>query len=157
MAKDLEIFVETYQIPERFSPTLPRPDDPAKCTSERIVLYTPTFSSCGVRYPLPAFKIDLLKHFGIHPSQLHPLVFMRVVHFELSCVAVAGEPSVPLFCMFYELVSNWDWFTFAKRKDSVSPPCYFFMSTSTYSKEWKEQIHLCFSRNAAGVASLEGS
>ncbi|KAM0059745.1 hypothetical protein Hdeb2414_s0005g00184731 [Helianthus debilis subsp. tardiflorus] len=65
---------------------------------------------------------------------------MRVVHFELSCVAVAGEPSVPLFCMFYELVSNWDWFTFAKRKDSVSPPCYFFMSTSTYSKEWKNRF-----------------
>ncbi|MFS7952309.1 hypothetical protein Hanom_Chr07g00605471 [Helianthus anomalus] len=50
--------------------------------------------------------MDLLKHFGIHFSQLHPLAFMWVVHFELSCVAVSGEPSVPLFCMFYELQSD---------------------------------------------------
>ncbi|KAJ0669399.1 hypothetical protein HanPI659440_Chr17g0700711 [Helianthus annuus] len=62
---------------------------------------------------------------------------MRVVHFELSCVAVSGEPSIPLFCMFYKLISDGDWFTFAKRKDSVSQPYYSFMSTSTYPKEWK--------------------
>ncbi|MFS8017894.1 hypothetical protein Hanom_Chr15g01385781 [Helianthus anomalus] len=63
---------------------------------------------------------------------------MRALHFELSCVVVAGEPSLPLFCMFYKLVSDGDWFTFAKRKDSVSPPCYSFMPTSTYPKEWKK-------------------
>ncbi|MFS7948179.1 hypothetical protein Hanom_Chr06g00556951 [Helianthus anomalus] len=116
--KDLEIFVDTYQIREQVSPTLPSPDDPVECTPERIVLYTLAFSSCGVRYPLSAFKVELLKHLGIHFSQLHPLAFMRVVHFELSCVAVAGEPS----------------------KDNVSPPCYSFMPTSTYPKEWKNRF-----------------
>ncbi|KAF5763872.1 hypothetical protein HanXRQr2_Chr15g0685431 [Helianthus annuus] len=65
---------------------------------------------------------------------------MRVMHFELSCVAVTGEPSVPLFCMFYKLVSDGDWFTFAKRKHSVSPPCYSFMPISTYPKEWKNRF-----------------
>ncbi|MFS8018875.1 hypothetical protein Hanom_Chr15g01397271 [Helianthus anomalus] len=90
--KDLESFIETYKIPERFSPTLPGPDDSAECTSDRIVLYTLAFSSCGVRYPLSSFKIDLLHHFRVHFSQLHPLGFIRVVHFELSCVAVSGEP-----------------------------------------------------------------
>ncbi|KAF5760236.1 hypothetical protein HanRHA438_Chr16g0762841 [Helianthus annuus] len=113
--RDLESFVETYRIPERFSPTLPGPDDSAECTPDRIVLYTLSFSSCGVRYPLSAFKVDLLRHFRVHFSQLHPLGFMRVVHFELSC----------------------DWFTFAKRKDNISQPCYSFMPTSTYPKEWK--------------------
>ncbi|KAF5806580.1 hypothetical protein HanRHA438_Chr05g0232141 [Helianthus annuus] len=140
MANDLEIFVDTYQIPKRFSPTLPGPDDPAECSPKRIVIYTLSFSSYGVRYPLSAFKVDLLKHFGIHFSQLHPLAFMKVVHFELSCVAVSDEPSVPLFYMFYKLVSDGDWFTFAKRKDSVSPPCYSFMPTSTYPKEWKNRF-----------------
>ncbi|MFS7980564.1 hypothetical protein Hanom_Chr10g00940901 [Helianthus anomalus] len=85
-------------------------------------LYSIVLLLRGVRYPLSAFKEELLKHFGIHFSQLHPLAFMRVVHFELSCVAVAGEPLVPLFCMFYKLVSDGDWFSFGKRKDSVSPP-----------------------------------
>ncbi|KAJ0746403.1 hypothetical protein HanOQP8_Chr05g0177201 [Helianthus annuus] len=42
--------------------------------------------------------------------------------------------------MFYKLISDGDWFTFAKRKDSVSPPCYSFMPTSTYPKEWKSRF-----------------
>ncbi|KAJ0644737.1 hypothetical protein HanRHA438_Chr16g0759161 [Helianthus annuus] len=65
---------------------------------------------------------------------------MRVVHFELSCMAVSVEPSIPLFCMFYKLISDGDWFTFAKRKDSESQPCYSFMPTSTYPKEWKSRF-----------------
>ncbi|MFS7961135.1 hypothetical protein Hanom_Chr08g00711261 [Helianthus anomalus] len=136
-AKDLESFVETYKIPERFSPTLPGPEDSGECTPDRIVLYTLLFSSCGVRYPLSPFKINLLRHFKVHFSQLHPLGFMRVLHFELSCVAVSGEPSIPIFCMFYKLISDGDWFTFAKWKSSISQPCYSFMPTSTYPKEWK--------------------
>ncbi|KAJ0530372.1 hypothetical protein HanHA89_Chr10g0389171 [Helianthus annuus] len=105
-AKDLEVFVDAFRIPERFSPTLPGLDEPAECTPDRIVIYTLSFSSCGVRYPLSAFQVNLLRHFGVHFSQLHPLGFMRVVHFELSCVAVSGESSVPLFCMFYKLISD---------------------------------------------------
>ncbi|KAM0042380.1 hypothetical protein Hdeb2414_s0010g00329201 [Helianthus debilis subsp. tardiflorus] len=65
---------------------------------------------------------------------------MRVVRFELSCVEVSGEPSIPLFCMFYKLISDGDWFTFAKRKDIISQPCYSFMPTSTYPKEWKSRF-----------------
>ncbi|MFS7943851.1 hypothetical protein Hanom_Chr06g00505071 [Helianthus anomalus] len=126
MAKDLESFVETYRIPECFSPTLTGPDDSAECTPDQIVLYTLSFSSCGVRYPLSSFKINLLRHFKVHISQLHPLGFIRVVHFELSCVAVSGEPTIPLFCIFYMLISDGDWFTFAKRKDNVSQPLLLF-------------------------------
>ncbi|KAM0027906.1 hypothetical protein Hdeb2414_s0019g00545751 [Helianthus debilis subsp. tardiflorus] len=133
-AKDLESFVDTYKLHRHFSPTLPGPDESAECTPDRIVLYTFAFSSCGVRYPLSPFKIALLRYFGVHFSQLHPLGFMRVVHFELSCVSVSSEPSVPLFYMFYKLISDRDWFTFAKRHNSVSKPCYTFMPTSTYPK-----------------------
>ncbi|KAL9997516.1 hypothetical protein Hdeb2414_s0006g00220411 [Helianthus debilis subsp. tardiflorus] len=140
MVKDLEAFVDAYKIPKHFSPILPGPDESTECTPDRIVIYTLSFSSCGVCYPLVAFKVDLLGYFGVHFSQLHPLGFMRVVHFELSCVAVSGKPSIPLFCMFYKLISDGDWFTFVKRKDSVSPPCYSFMPTSTYPKERKSRF-----------------
>ncbi|KAM0041626.1 hypothetical protein Hdeb2414_s0011g00368461 [Helianthus debilis subsp. tardiflorus] len=84
--------------------------------------------------------MELLKHFGIHFSQLHPLAFMRVVHFELSCVVVSGEPCVPLFCMFYRLHSDEDWFTFSKQKATVTLPYNLFMPTSTYPKEWKNRF-----------------
>ncbi|MFS7970171.1 hypothetical protein Hanom_Chr09g00817891 [Helianthus anomalus] len=105
------------------------PDESAECTPDQIVLYTLAFSSCGVRYPLSPFKIALLRHFGVHFSQLHPLGFMRVLHFELCCAVVSGEPSVPLFCMFYKLISDGHWFTFAKRKNSV----FIFVSEAMIS------------------------
>ncbi|KAJ0430642.1 hypothetical protein HanHA300_Chr17g0671341 [Helianthus annuus] len=139
-AKDLRSFVETFNIPGQFSPTLPDPNEPAVFTPDVIPLYTLAFSSYGVRYPLSSFKVDLLRHFGVHFSQLHPLGWMRVVHFELSCAAISGEPSIPLFCMFYKLISDGDWFTFAKRQNNVSKPCYSFMPTSTYPKDWKSRF-----------------
>ncbi|MFS7979346.1 hypothetical protein Hanom_Chr10g00926261 [Helianthus anomalus] len=139
-AKDLKSFVETYNISELFSPSLPGPNDPAVLTPDVIPLYTLAFSSCRVRYPLSSFKIHLLRHFGVHFSQLHPLGWMRVVHFELSCAAISGEPTVPLFCMFYKLISDGDWFTFAKRQNNVSKPCYSFMPTSTYPEDRKSRF-----------------
>ncbi|KAF5803060.1 hypothetical protein HanRHA438_Chr06g0276001 [Helianthus annuus] len=84
--------------------------------------------------------MSFLKHYGIHFSQLHPLAFLRIVHFELSCASFAGEPSVPLFRRFYQLRSDGDWFTFEKRKDYISLPCYSFMPTSTYPKKWKNRF-----------------
>ncbi|KAJ0438486.1 hypothetical protein HanHA300_Chr16g0614581 [Helianthus annuus] len=83
-----------------------------------------------------------LKHYGIRFSQLNPLAFLRIVHFELSCAAFAGEPSLSLFRRFYRLRSDGDWFTFENgdcftfenRKDSIFLPCYSFMPTSTYPK-----------------------
>ncbi|MFS7976074.1 hypothetical protein Hanom_Chr10g00888181 [Helianthus anomalus] len=66
--RDLESFVETYKILEHFSPTLPCPDDSAECTPDRVVLYTLSFSTCGVRYPLSSFKVDPLRHFKVHFS-----------------------------------------------------------------------------------------
>ncbi|KAJ0620663.1 hypothetical protein HanRHA438_Chr01g0000041 [Helianthus annuus] len=101
--EDLESFVATYTIPSEFSPSLPGPDDLADCTPERIVVYTLSFSFCGVHYPLSQFKMALLKHYGIHFSQLHPLAFMRIVHFELSCAAFASELSFSVFRMLYGL------------------------------------------------------
>ncbi|MFS7988928.1 hypothetical protein Hanom_Chr11g01040641 [Helianthus anomalus] len=89
-AKDLEIFVDTYRIPEQFlRPSLDR-----------------------------MIRRNVLRKGSIHFSQLHRLAFMKVVHFELSCVAVAGD----------------------RRKYNVSPPCYCFMPTSTYPKEWKNRF-----------------
>ncbi|KAM0037061.1 hypothetical protein Hdeb2414_s0014g00433771 [Helianthus debilis subsp. tardiflorus] len=101
-AKDLKSFVEAYNIPDRFSHSFPGPSEPVECTTDRIPIYTLAFSSCGVRYPLSAFKISLLRHFGAY--------------------------------------LGWRWFTFAKRQNNVSKPCYSFMPTSTYPKDWKSRF-----------------
>ncbi|KAJ0718881.1 hypothetical protein HanPSC8_Chr08g0323481 [Helianthus annuus] len=99
--EDLESFVTAYKIPPEIAPSLPGPNDSAICLREMIVVYTLSFSLCGVHYSLSFFKMDLLNHYGIHFSQLHPLAFMRIVHFELFCAAFAGESSLSLFCRFY--------------------------------------------------------
>ncbi|KAF5759817.1 hypothetical protein HanXRQr2_Chr16g0745951 [Helianthus annuus] len=121
---ELDSFVVSYKIPSEFAPRLPGSNDLATYSPERIVIYTLSFSCCGVRYPLSPFKMALLKHYGIHFSPLHPLAFLRIVHFELSCAAFADG----------------DWFTFEKWKDRHSLPCYSFMPTSTYPKEWKNMF-----------------
>ncbi|KAJ0700268.1 hypothetical protein HanOQP8_Chr10g0365761 [Helianthus annuus] len=82
----------------------------------------------------------LLRHYGIHFAQRHPLTFLRIFHFELSCAAFAGELLVPLFQRFYHLRSDSVWFTIEKRKENISFPCYSFMPTSTYPKEWKNRF-----------------
>ncbi|MFS7906844.1 hypothetical protein Hanom_Chr01g00063991 [Helianthus anomalus] len=111
---------------QAFSPTLPGPDELAECTPDRIVLYTLVFSSCGVWYPLSSFKIDLLRHFGVYFSQLHPLGFMKVVHFELSCAAVSGEP--------------WGLVYIRQTEGQRVSALFSFMPTSTYPKEWKSRF-----------------
>ncbi|KAJ0773807.1 hypothetical protein HanOQP8_Chr03g0104551 [Helianthus annuus] len=95
--EELESFAASYRSPPELAPRLPSSDDPATCSPERIVIYTLSFSFCGVWYPLSSFKMALLKHYGIHFSQLHPLAFLGIVHFELSYASFAGEPSVLLF------------------------------------------------------------
>ncbi|KAJ0785160.1 hypothetical protein HanOQP8_Chr02g0039831 [Helianthus annuus] len=82
----------------------------------------------------------LLRHYGIYFSQLHPLAFMRIVHFELLRAVVSGELSISLFSMFYRIQSDGDSFTFVKRKDGISLPYYSFTLTSTYLKEWKNKF-----------------
>ncbi|KAM0060582.1 hypothetical protein Hdeb2414_s0004g00125841 [Helianthus debilis subsp. tardiflorus] len=84
--------------------------------------------------------MDLLKHYDIHFSHAHPLAFLRIVHFELTCASFEGVSTVPLFCRFYRLRFDGDWFIFEKRKDNISLPCYSFMPTSTYPKEWKNRF-----------------
>ncbi|KAJ0782885.1 hypothetical protein HanLR1_Chr01g0013281 [Helianthus annuus] len=110
--EELESFFTAYKIWSEFTPSLPGLNDPVVCSPERIVVYTLSFSFCGVRYPLSPFKMALLKHYCIRFSQLHPLAFMRIVHLELSSAAFAGEPSLPLFRRFYRLRSDGDRFTF---------------------------------------------
>ncbi|MFS7955666.1 hypothetical protein Hanom_Chr07g00645331 [Helianthus anomalus] len=128
--EELESFITSYRIPPELLPCLPDPDDPATCSPERIVIYTLSFSFCCVRYPLSPFKNSLLKRYDIHFSELHPLAFLRIVHIE--------------FLRFYQLRSDGDRFTFEKRKENISLPCYSFMTTSTYPKEWKNQF-ICVS------------
>ncbi|MFS8009906.1 hypothetical protein Hanom_Chr14g01290821 [Helianthus anomalus] len=115
--EDPQVFVSTYHIPSDLSPCLLGPSDPEICSLERMVIYTPSFSLCRVCYPISSFKRDYLKHYGVPFSQVQPLAFLRIVHFELTSVAFVGAPSVPLFLCFYRLRADGDWFTFEKRKD----------------------------------------
>ncbi|KAM0012623.1 hypothetical protein Hdeb2414_s0050g00750861 [Helianthus debilis subsp. tardiflorus] len=135
--ENLKSFVSSYRIPSGLSPRMSGPTEPITCSSERIVIHSLSFSVCGVWYLLSSFKMERLNHYGILFSQVHPLAFLRIVHFELTYALFTGVPTVPLYRHFYCLRSDGDWFTYDKRQDSVSLPCYSFILTSTYPKEWK--------------------
>ncbi|MFS8017145.1 hypothetical protein Hanom_Chr15g01376911 [Helianthus anomalus] len=110
--ENLQTFVSTNRIPLELLPCLPGLLEPTTCSSDRIMIYTPSFSFDGVCYPLPSFKMELFKHYWIHISQVHPLAFIRVVHFELTFAAFFGALLVPLFRRFYRLRTDKKWFTF---------------------------------------------
>ncbi|MFS7935069.1 hypothetical protein Hanom_Chr05g00399061 [Helianthus anomalus] len=51
ITEELESFVSSYHIPSWLSPRLLGPAESATCSPECIVIYTLSFSFCGVRYP----------------------------------------------------------------------------------------------------------
>ncbi|KAM0016229.1 hypothetical protein Hdeb2414_s0030g00708331 [Helianthus debilis subsp. tardiflorus] len=134
---DLQSFISAYCIPSNISPHLSGPSEPATCSSKHMVIYSFVFI---LWFWLPHIVFqDRVTQTLLVPLQVHPLAFLRIVHFELTCVAFDGAPSVPFFRRFYRLSVDGDWFTFEKRKGSVSP-CYSFMPTSTYPKQWKNKF-----------------
>ncbi|MFS7913883.1 hypothetical protein Hanom_Chr02g00146971 [Helianthus anomalus] len=104
--EELQAYISNYRIPLELNPCLPGPSEPATYSSKHMVIYTPSFSFYGVHYRLSPLKMELFKHYRVHFSQIHHLAFLRIVDFELNCVAFAGAPLESLFgsYTFYELM-----------------------------------------------------
>ncbi|KAL8261151.1 hypothetical protein R6Q59_025200 [Mikania micrantha] len=67
--------------------------------------------------------IDRQEWYRVHFSQVHPLGFLRIVHFELACRCLGGMANVALFRRFYRFRVDGDWFTLEKRRAPAYPPC----------------------------------
>ncbi|KAF5771477.1 hypothetical protein HanXRQr2_Chr13g0565351 [Helianthus annuus] len=70
----------------------------------------------------------ILHHYAFHISQLSPMGMVRVRHFEFVCRSQGLEPTVEKFRVFYQLINNLGFFSFALwnvKKILINPPKSF--------------------------------
>ncbi|GJW86380.1 hypothetical protein Tco_0161720, partial [Tanacetum coccineum] len=120
----LQIFCETYHIPDEVNPQLPNPNQTIhEMPTGKIGVYTRFFEYANFRLPLSTFLVDVLRYYHIHISQLSVIGAAKVSHFEVLCRVHGFEPTVGLFRCFYVNSKNKGWMSFSKRpgNDAV---CY---------------------------------
>ncbi|GJZ06632.1 hypothetical protein Tco_0540425 [Tanacetum coccineum] len=120
----LQIFCETYHIPDEVHPELPNPNQTIhEMPTGKIGVYTRFFQYANFRLLLSTFLVDVLRYYHIHISQLSVIGAAKVSHFEVLCRVHGFEPTVGLFRCFYVNSKNKGWMSFSKRlgNDAV---CY---------------------------------
>ncbi|GJY48642.1 hypothetical protein Tco_0438598, partial [Tanacetum coccineum] len=120
----LQIFCQTYHIPDEVHPQLPNLDQTIhEMPTGKIGVYTRFFEYANFRLPLSTFFVDVLRYYRIHISQLSVIGAAKVSHFEVLCRVHGFEPTVGLFRCLYVNSKNKGWMSFSKRpgNDAV---CY---------------------------------
>ncbi|GJZ03918.1 putative gypsy type transposase [Tanacetum coccineum] len=114
--KALQIFCETYHIPDEVHLQLPNLDQTIhEMPTGKISVYTRLFEYANFRLPLSTFFVDVLIYYRIHISQLSVIGATKVSHFEVLCRAHGFEPTVGLFRCLYVNSKNKGWMSFSKR------------------------------------------
>jgi hypothetical protein len=122
LSSALKSFCAEFGIPADLNTSLPGEDEVAGVHNGRMSVYTQVFYFSNVRFLLTSFQMEVLKFYDVHFSQIHPLGFSKVTHFEVACKACDGIATVTRFQLFYHLKADGDWFTFEKRRKPV-PSC----------------------------------
>ncbi|GKD65546.1 hypothetical protein Tco_1307654, partial [Tanacetum coccineum] len=100
--KGLDIFYQTFHIPDDVHPQLPSPNQTIhEMPSGKIGVYTRFFEYANFRLPLSTFLVNVLRYYRINLSQLSVIAAAKVSHFEILCRVHGIEPTVRLFRCFY--------------------------------------------------------
>ncbi|GJY50750.1 hypothetical protein Tco_0441597 [Tanacetum coccineum] len=111
--KALQIFCQTYHIPNEVHPQLPNLDQTIhEMPTGKIGVYTRFFEYANFRLPFSTFFVDVLRYYRIHISQLSVIGEAKVSHFEVLCHAHGFEPTVGLFPCLYVNSKNKGWMSF---------------------------------------------
>lgn len=102
-------FCVKYHILDSLNPIAPLENETSASHPDMVVVYVPSFSVANARYPLTSFLEDLLEFYALDFSYVHSLGFLCATHFEISCRAYEGVPSVFLFRRFYHIRTDGDW------------------------------------------------
>ncbi|KAI7747610.1 hypothetical protein M8C21_024605 [Ambrosia artemisiifolia] len=120
-----------------YKPIVPKPSDKiTNCPPNHIGFYTRHFDFASLRLPLSVFFLEFLQFYGIDICQLSPLGAQKVVHFEVVCRSLGGDPTIGLFRQFFHLTTAGDWYTVGEISKTKS------MLSDTYSglKGWKNRF-----------------
>nr|GEX05989.1 hypothetical protein [Tanacetum cinerariifolium] len=108
--------------------------------SRYIRLYIEQLKQGGLRIPFSSLFLAVIRHFGVHVSQLVPMGVNRVILFEIRCISLSINLTVSLFWVFYKLCKQGHWFSF-ENKTGRGTKKYFKEVTSSL-KGWEKKIFL---------------
>ncbi|MFS7907226.1 hypothetical protein Hanom_Chr01g00068791 [Helianthus anomalus] len=115
--KEAETFCLEWGIGVYFKPVAPRMDiSICQCPAGSIALYCRHFEFSNLRHPFSLFVLNVLEYYRVSFGQFHPKGMARVLHYEVLCRACGYDPSLLLFCRFFRLEKNGDWYTFETSK-----------------------------------------
>ncbi|GKE64818.1 hypothetical protein Tco_1518979 [Tanacetum coccineum] len=140
-AKELKEAVIEYYIPTDLHPCLPPLDlTMDKLPSRFIMIYMEKLEHGGLRNPFSTFFLAVIKHFGVHVSQLVPMGVNGVILFEICCRSLNIAATVSLFWVSYKLCKQGHWFSFENKTRGHSKKCFKEVTSSL--KGWKKKFFL---------------
>ncbi|KAJ0526838.1 hypothetical protein HanHA300_Chr09g0327611 [Helianthus annuus] len=130
---DLGLFeqiVRSFRFPPEWDARYPGQNQTAAdAPSGYITLFEDFFHQGNFRLPATNFMAHILQFYGFHISQMSPPGMVRVRHFEFLCRSHGIEPTVERFRVFYQLIRNMGFYSFASRggakKILLNPPKSF--------------------------------
>ncbi|MFS8002805.1 hypothetical protein Hanom_Chr13g01206421 [Helianthus anomalus] len=87
----------------------------ADAPPDYITLFTDFFIDGNFRLPATTFMASILHFYGFHISQMSPMGMVKVRHFEFLCRSQGLEPLFAHFRVFYQLIRNMGFYSFALR------------------------------------------
>ncbi|GKF73728.1 hypothetical protein Tco_0220060, partial [Tanacetum coccineum] len=116
--KELDEFLSFYPIPFKYRVILPKSTQTIlDAPPGYIGLYTHCFFLPNLRLPLNDFFYEVLQYFKVYISRLNPFGCSKLTTFIVMRKAYDCEPSVELFCGFFNLCKAGSWLTFQKRSE----------------------------------------
>ncbi|KAJ0614312.1 hypothetical protein HanIR_Chr02g0061031 [Helianthus annuus] len=124
-----EQIVRGFQFPAEWDARYPQQGQTATgAPPGYITLFADFFIDGNFRLPATYFMATILHFYGFHISQLSPIGMVRIRHFEFVCRSQGLEPSADKFRVFYQLIRNMGFYSFAQReakKILINPPKSF--------------------------------
>ncbi|KAJ0432370.1 hypothetical protein HanIR_Chr17g0858421 [Helianthus annuus] len=145
-----EQIVRGFQFPAEWDARYPQQGQTAAdAPPGYIKLFADFFIDGKFRLPATHFVATILHFYGFHISQMSPMGMVRVRHFEFVWRSQGQEPSVEKFRVFYQLICNMGFYSFALRnvkKILINPPKSFL----------EDEIFLCQGRGYSDRDDLSG-
>ncbi|KAJ0525415.1 hypothetical protein HanRHA438_Chr09g0391511 [Helianthus annuus] len=109
-----ELIVRGFQFPAGWDARdLQQGQTTADAPPGYITLFADFFIDDNFRLPATHFMVAILHFYGFHISQLSLMGKVRIHHFEFICRSQGLEPSVDKFRVFYQLIRNMGFYSFA--------------------------------------------
>ncbi|GJZ81592.1 hypothetical protein Tco_0646586 [Tanacetum coccineum] len=108
--------------------------------SRYIGLYIKKLEQGGLRVPFFSFFVAVIRHFGVHVSQLVPMGVNGVILFEIRYITLNINHTASLFWVFYKLCKQGHWFSFKNKTGRDTKKC--FKKATSSLKGWKKKFFL---------------